>query len=163
MDDIREAVASFQRRKIGAAVIDLNAAVLTKLKAEKLNGAAVFLARCLTKEGREAVAEKTGIGYETVLRLTRYCDLMRLPGISRRLLKAFCDTGYDSVAKIRAANPAAMQNCLQAYLFTRWGKAALPSNFNVKRVVALAERLPDLLLDDAPAEQKTAVWGFSGV
>ena len=88
MDDIREAEASFQRRKIGAAVIDLNAAVLTKLKAEKLNGAAVFLARCLTREGREAVAEKTGIGYETVLRLTRYCDLMRLPGISRRLLKA---------------------------------------------------------------------------
>ena len=145
MMDVRTAEACFRRRKIGAAVIDLNAATLAGIKAAGLNDAAAFLDSCLTEKGRRSVAAKLGIEYGTVLRLTKYCDLMRLPGVSRRLLKSLYDTGYDSVAAIRAADAAVLTGTLKAYLYAHWGKTSLPSNFDAGEIIGLAALLPDIV------------------
>ena len=69
-----------------------------------------FLKLCCDKKGREAIAEKTGIGEGHLLNWANMADLMRISGIGRQYSELLEAAGVDTVKELkhrRADNLAA--------------------------------------------------------
>jgi hypothetical protein len=103
------------------------------LKEHKLKNSFDILEQGHTLAGRRALARLTGVPLEFVTRLAHRADIARLPFVRRKTILPVCGAGYDTLAKIAAANLAKMESDLEAYFRQTQGK----SWENYKAVIVL--------------------------
>jgi hypothetical protein len=103
------------------------------LKEHKLMIGFDILERGRTIPGRSALAELTGLPLRFVTSLTHRADIARLPYVRRKTILPVCGAGYDTLAKLAAANPAQMEYDMETYFERTQGKPWK----NYKAVIAL--------------------------
>lgn len=77
-----------------------------KAYADKLNEANVFttdelLHRAATKQGRQALAEESGISAKLILKWANHADLFRIKGVAGQFAELLEASGVDTVKELR--------------------------------------------------------------
>jgi predicted flap endonuclease-1-like 5' DNA nuclease len=115
--------------------------------ADKLKKAGVptleaLLEQCATPAGRKAVAEKSGIGHDYILKWANHADLFRIKGVAEEYSELLEAAGVDTVVELAKRNA---QNLHQALVQTNARKKLvrrLPTAGQVANWIAQAARLP---------------------
>lgn len=119
------------------------------LKQNKLMSSFDILEQGHTLSGRQVLAELTGLPMGFLTSLAHRADIARLPYVRRKTILPMCGAGYDTLARIAAANPAQMESDLETYFRRTQGK----SWKNYKAVIVLkllvtgAHALPVIMKD----------------
>lgn len=92
------------------------------LKQHKLMNSFDILEQGCTKAGRHAMSKLTGLPLEFVTRLVHRADIARLPFVRRKTILPLCGAGYDTLAKIAAADLPQMESDLEVYFQRMQGK-----------------------------------------
>jgi len=106
--------------------------------------AADLVAQGATPVTRQAVAERSGLPYETVTRMVRCCDLCRMTGMAGQALRRSLAMGYDTLPKFRNATADEIRTALKHYL-TETGERS-NSMLDYGWFAAQARQLPDLIV-----------------
>lgn len=85
------------------------------LKQHKLMNSFDILEQGRTKTGRSALTKLTGLPQEFTNSLVHRADIARLPYVRRKTILPVCGAGYDTLAKIAAADLAQMETDMDAY------------------------------------------------
>jgi hypothetical protein len=85
------------------------------LKQHRFMNSFDILERARTLAGRRALAKQTGLPLEFVTSLAHRADIARLPYVRRKTILPVCGAGYDTLAKIAAANLSQMESDLDVY------------------------------------------------
>lgn len=100
-------------------LIDLDdaaqAGFLPVLKQHHLSSNLDILEAGRTRAGRARLARATGLPVAWVTRLVHRADISRLAYVRGQSVKHLCGGGYDTLAKIAAADPAKMEARLERY------------------------------------------------
>jgi hypothetical protein len=108
-------------------------AFYTVLKQHKLMNSFDFLEQGHTAAGRHTLAENTGLPLGFVTILVHRADIARLPYVGRKTIIPLCGAGYETLARIAAADLNQMESDLEAYFRRTVGK----SFDNYKAVIVL--------------------------
>jgi len=92
------------------------------LKQHRFMNSFDILEQARTLAGRRAVAKQTGMPMEFVTGLAHRADIARLPYVRRKTILPLCGAGYDTLAKIAAANLSQMESDLDVYFQAAQGK-----------------------------------------
>jgi hypothetical protein len=122
------------------------------LKEHKLMTSFDILERGCTVTGRNLLAELTGLPLEFITSLVHRADIARLPYVRRKTILPLFGAGYDTLAKIAAADLPQMESDMETYFRQKQGKSW--ENYKavivLKLLVTWARALPvivDLLRD----------------
>jgi hypothetical protein len=103
------------------------------LKRHKLMNSFDILEQGRTLAGRRALAKHIGLPLDFVTSLAHRADIARLPYVRRKTILPVCGAGYDTLAKIAAADLSRMESDLDVYFQRTRGK----SWKNYKAVIVL--------------------------
>ena len=92
-----------------------------------------------TKEGREKLAEKTGVPFSAILELVKLADLSRIPGLARKRARLYHDAGLDTMDKIAKWDPEKMQQMLAEFVERTKFDGTPPTPFEAAFTVKLAK------------------------
>jgi hypothetical protein len=92
------------------------------LKQHGLMNSFDILEQGYTVKGRRALAEHTGLPQDFVTSITHRADIARLPYVRRKTILPVYSAGYDTLAKIAAANLSQMESDLDVYFQCTQGK-----------------------------------------
>lgn len=93
------------------------------LKEHKLMNSFDILEQGRTMTGQRVLAELIGLPLEFVTTLVHRADIARLPYVRRKTILPVCGAGYDSLAKIAAADLIRMESDLITYFKCTQGKS----------------------------------------
>ncbi len=93
---------------------------------------------CVDGEGRDAVAEASGLTPETVLRWARLADLMRINGIGPQYAELLAAAGVDTVEDLGRSHPGRLAEALEAANDRRRLSRMTPTPGVVRKWVDLA-------------------------
>jgi hypothetical protein len=117
------------------------------LKEHKLMNSFDILERGRTKAGGDALAKLTGLPLDLVTSLAHRADIARLPYVRRKTILPVCGAGYDTLAKIAAADMAQMEYAMETYFRRTQGKPW--ENYKavivLKLLVTCAKALPVIM------------------
>jgi hypothetical protein len=117
------------------------------LKQDKLMCSFDLLEGGRTAEQRRGLAQQTSLPLEFITALIHRADIARLPYVRRKTILPICGAGYDTLAKIAAADLAQMESDLDTYFRRTQGKPW--QNFRsvivLKGLVTGAQALPVIL------------------
>jgi hypothetical protein len=118
------------------------------LKQHRLMCSFDLLAQGRSGIDRQALAQQTGLPQEFVSALVQRADIARLPYVRRKTILPVYGAGYDSLAKIAAADLSKMEQDLEAYFQRTQGKsfADYKSVIILRGLVIGAKALPEILL-----------------
>jgi hypothetical protein len=96
--------------------------------------------------GRQVLMELTGLPLDFVSCLAHRADIARLPYVRRKTILPVCSAGYDTLAKIAAADLVQMESDMDAY-FRDKGKSweNYRSVIVLKLLVTCAQALPVIM------------------
>ncbi len=116
-----------------------------KLRAAGIRTTRELLARCASRKGRQATAEKSGISEKLILEWTNLSDLMRINGIGKQFSELLEAAGVDTVKELKMRRPdnlaAKMAEVNAAKRLTR----AVPNEKRVAGWVEQAKTLPPVI------------------
>lgn len=98
-----------------------------------------------TREGREELAEETGIPKSFILDLVNLADMSRLPYSNRKTVKHLSAGGFDSVAKLAQADSEKISEVMKSY-FDRMG-VKLSGFIDLKGIAQWAKTIPAIVKD----------------
>jgi hypothetical protein len=117
------------------------------LKRHKLMNSFDILEQGRTLAGRRTFAKHTGLPLDFVTKLAHRADIARLPYVRRKTILPVCGAGYDTLAKIAAADLRQMESDLEGYFQRTQGK--LWKNYKavivLKGLVTGAQALPIIM------------------
>lgn len=118
-----------------------------KLKCHRLMYTFDILEQGHTAQGRRDLAEHTGLLPDFVTGLAHRADIARLPYVRRKTLLPLCGAGYDTLARIAAADPSRMEADLDTYFRRTQGKSwkNYQAVIDLKGMAAWARTLPVIL------------------
>jgi hypothetical protein len=101
-----------------------------------------------TAEGRHSLARGMGLPLDFVTAIIHRADIARLPYVRRKTILPVCGAGYDTLAKIAAADLPGMEADMQAYFQYAKGKAweDFKSVILLRGLVDGARALPKILI-----------------
>jgi len=114
------------------------------LKKHKFMNSFDILEQGRTLAGRRILATLTELPLDFVTSLAHRADIARLPYVRRKTILPLCGAGYDTLAKIAAADLAQMESDLDVYFQRTQGKpwGNYKSVIVLKGLVAGAQALP---------------------
>jgi hypothetical protein len=92
------------------------------LKEHRLTNNLDILEQGRTLAGRADLSHITGLPLDFLTSLVHRADIARLPYVRRKTILPVCGAGYDTLAKIAAADLGQMETDLEAYFQRRQGK-----------------------------------------
>jgi hypothetical protein len=95
-----------------------------------------------TEEGREKLAEKTGLPLSAILELVKLADLSRIPGLARKRARLYYDAGLDTMDKIAKSDPEKMQKMFVEFVERTGFDGTPPPSSEAAFAVKLAKYLP---------------------
>ena len=117
------------------------------LKGHRLMSSFDILEQGHTMGGRRLLSETTGVAQDFVNVLAHRADIARLPFVRRKTLLPVCGAGYDTLARIAAADLSQMESGLDAYFRRTPGKSWENYRFvfDLNGMVAAARALPVIM------------------
>ena len=117
------------------------------LKKHNLMNSFDILGQGCTLAGRRALAKHAGLPQDFVTILVHRADIARLPYVRRKTILPVCGAGYDTLAKIAAADLAQMESDLDVYFQRTLGKPwkNYQSVIVLKGLVTGAQALPVIM------------------
>lgn len=97
---------------------------------------------CGDRNGRQTIAEKTGISPKLILKWTNQADLARIKGISEEYSELLERSGVDSVLELAQRRPDNLHQALQATNEHSKLVRQLPSLSQVESWIIQAKKLP---------------------
>jgi predicted RecB family nuclease len=125
-----------------SAIAGIGPAMKAQLKAAGIRTTEKLLEASKTAKDRKILAEKLGVGEQTVLRWANLADRMRIKGVREPYAELLKDAGVDTVRELKHRNPARLAEKMAEANSKRKRVRLLPSEQRVKRWIADAERLP---------------------
>lgn len=115
------------------------------LKAEGIVTSEQMLDVGKTREGREELAEKTGVPLDSILELVKLSNLARIVGLKKKRARLFYDAGVDTLDKIAEWDSEEMRQMLIEFVVSTGfdGSASTPSE--AAFTVRLAKYLPRIV------------------
>ena len=118
--------------------------------AQKLHDAGLrttedLLEACKTPDGREDVAERTGIGGKLILEWTNLADLFRIKGVGEEYSDLLEEAGVDTVPELAQRNPENLHAKLGEVNAEKRLVRRLPAASQVADWVAQAKALPRVI------------------
>jgi len=118
--------------------------------AEKLQAIGIqyledLLEQGATPKGREAIAEKTGISPDLILRWVNHADLFRIKGIGPEYAELLEAAGVDTVPELARRNPANLYQALKQANEKRERVRRLPDEAQVADWIEQAKALPRII------------------
>ncbi len=98
-----------------------------------------------TRSGRKALAQRTGVPYESILELVKLSDLARLPGVKAIRARLYYDAGADTLDKLASWDPEELRVMLLAFVEETGFDGIAPLPKEAANAVATARRLPRLV------------------
>lgn len=98
-----------------------------------------------TEEGREKLAEKTGVPPSAILELAKLADLSRIPGLARKRARLYYDAGLDTMDKIAKWDPEKMQQMFAEFVERTKFDGTPPTPSEAAFTVKLAKHLPRIM------------------
>ncbi len=95
-----------------------------------------------TKAGRQALAEKSGVGEAQVLKFVNHADLMRVKGIGGEYSELLECAGVDTVPELAQRNATNLAAKMTEINVEKKLVRALPSESQVQDWIAQAKQLP---------------------
>jgi len=105
--------------------LEVNRQHVHALKAKSVITAEQMLDAGRTREGREKLAEKTGVPLDYILELVKLANLSRIPGLKKKRARLYHDAGLDTMEKIAKSDPEEIHKCSQNSLTAQDLMAAL--------------------------------------
>lgn len=117
-------------------------------KRHKLMCSFDLLERGCTPGERQFLARQTGLPQHFITSIIHRADIARLPYVRRKTILPLCGAGYDTLAKIAAADLTTMEADMEAYFRQTRGKPwdDFRSVIVLRGLVTGANALPELLL-----------------
>ncbi len=94
---------------------------------------------------REALAERTGIAADEVLKLVRLSDLARLPGVKGIRARLYYEAGVDCVEKLASFEPQALLGLTVDFVRRTGFEGIAPLPKEVSSTIANARKLPKIV------------------
>ena len=118
--------------------------------AQKLRGAGIATTQALLEkgaspQGREEIAEKTGISGKLILDWVNHADLFRIKGVGEEYSDLLEAAGVDTVPELAQRNPENLYQKLVAVNQEKELVRQLPTQAQVSDWVAQAKRLPRVI------------------
>jgi hypothetical protein len=98
-----------------------------------------------TREGREKLAERTGVPLYYILELVKLANLSRIPGLKKKRARLYCDAGFDTMDKIAKLEPEEMRQMLAEFVDRTGFDGSAPPIFGAAFTKKLAEYLPRIV------------------
>ena len=114
----------------------------TILKSAGIRSTESLLDKAGNLRGRKAIATKTGIPANQLLRWANMADCMRIRGVSREYADLLRAGGIDTVKELKHRNPKNLAARMAAANKTRKLVRVLPSEKKVSRWIDQAKTLP---------------------
>jgi hypothetical protein len=112
------------------------------LKSAGIRSSEALLEAARTARGRKALAAKTGLSEQQLLRWVKMADCMRVRGVSREYAELLQAAGVDSVKALRYRNPRNLVEAMAKANKARKCVNLLPSEKVVVRWIGHARTLP---------------------
>ena len=116
-----------------------------KLNAAGLHTMEVFLEACATPKGRDALAEKTGISDQLILKWANHADLARINGIGGEYAELLEAAGVDTVPELKMRKAENLFKKMQEINEAKALVRKLPSEKQVADWINQAADLPRIL------------------
>lgn len=98
-----------------------------------------------TEEGREKLAEKTGVPLSAILELVKLADLSRIPGLARKRARLYYDAGLDTMDKIAKWDSEKMRHMFVEFVKRTGFEGTPPTPGEAAFTVKLAKYLPRIV------------------
>lgn len=118
---------------------------VTRLEAAGIGNVAQMLAAGATPAARARLAAETGIPSEAILEFVKLSDLSRLAGLKGVRARLYYDAGVDTVEKLAAWEPEALQAMLAEWVARTGFDGIAPLPKEVRNGIAAARRLPKVV------------------
>ena len=116
-----------------------------KLNAAGLNTMEAFLEACATPKGRDALAEKTGVSDQLILKWANHADLARINGIGGEYAELLEAAGVDTVPELKMRKAENLFKKMQEINEAKALVRKLPSEKQVADWINQAADLPRIL------------------
>lgn len=123
-------------------ISDIDAAIASKLKAQRIRTTAKLLEQARDVRGRQALAGKIGVDECTLLRWANAADRMRIKGVGDEYACLLAAVGVDTVRELKYRNPRNLAKAMAAANEKRKLVSFLPSEKAVKKWIERAKTLP---------------------
>jgi len=123
-------------------ISDIDAAIASKLKAQRIRTTAKFLEQARDVRGRQALATKIGVDECTLLKWANAADRMRIKGVGDEYACLLAAVGVDTVRELKYRNPKNLAKAMAAANEKRKLVSFLPSEKAVKKWIERAKTLP---------------------
>lgn len=121
------------------AIKNINAAHAAKLKAAGITTPDALLEQCTLPEGRKAVATKTDIGEDRLLKWVNIADLMRLKGMEPEMSQLLDAAGVGTVTELKGRAPDKLHADLTKVNATKKVASRTPALQDVQAWIASAQ------------------------
>jgi hypothetical protein len=98
-----------------------------------------------TKEGREALAQESGVPFDCILELVKLSDLARLPGVRKIRARLYYEAGVDTVEKMADWDPEELRHMLADFIERTGFDGIAPLPKEAAATVATARHLPKIV------------------
>jgi hypothetical protein len=98
-----------------------------------------------TEQGREKLAERTGVPLSAILELVKLADLSRIPGLARKRARLYYDAGLDVMDKIAKCDDKEMRQMFVEFVERTGFDGTPPTPFEAAFTVKLAKYLPRIV------------------
>jgi len=95
-----------------------------------------------TRQGREKLAQKTGVPPENIVQLVKLSNLARIPGLKAVRARLYYDAGFDTLDKIAEKDPEEMRKMLAEFVERTGFDGIPPLPKEARSAVSLAKHLP---------------------
>jgi hypothetical protein len=130
-----------------ATLESVEAEIIEKLDATGIRSSEDLLDRAATAELRGALAARTGIDSELLLRLARMSDRMRISGIAEPITQLFDALGIESAAALAQQDAAVLIKQMRRKNVDILVVRGMPPESTVARWIEDAKKLPPVLKD----------------
>jgi predicted flap endonuclease-1-like 5' DNA nuclease len=116
-----------------------------KLKKAGITSTEALLEQGATREGRQKIAQATGIGDALILRWVNHVDLFRIKGVQTQYSELLEAAGVDSIPELAQRNPANLYPSLVEVNDQKKLVRKLPTQEQIADWVAQAKALPRIV------------------
>ena len=120
----------------------LHPGIATKLRSFGIRTTTKLLEAAKDPNGRNSLAERTGLSPQCLLRVANFADKMRIKGIGEEYAELLEAAGVDTVRELKYRNPANLAKRMAEVNKQLKLVRALPSEKVVVRWIETAKRLP---------------------
>lgn len=119
--------------------------VEAKLNAAGINNVNDLLAEGGSRQGREEIAQRSGLSVPQILKFVNYADLFRISGVGPQTAELLGEAGVDTLAELAQRNATTLHAKLLEASAAQKRKTKLPTEKQLAEWIEEAKSLPKIV------------------